>query len=50
MVSQLEAVEDFTQLGGLVLLQYDEPLQAGMDLTRTVLTVDDELLVLFQNK
>lgn len=47
MVSQLEAVEDFAQLGCLVLLQNDEPLQAGVDLTSTILTVDDELFVLF---
>lgn len=47
MVSQLEAVEDFAQLGSLVLLQNDKPLQAGVDLTSTILTVDNELFVLF---
>lgn len=50
VVGQLEAVKDFTQLGSLVLLQNNKPLQAGVNLTRTVLTVDDELLVLFQDK
>jgi hypothetical protein len=50
MMGQLEPVEDVAQLMGVVLLQDDKALQSGVDFTGTVLAVDDELLVLFQDK